>query len=420
MNNQISNSFIRNSISQLINIFGIKEDVHTAELTALLNKGNVKQCIKKIALYLGLNINIELSYVSKDYNLNNASKFDSNNQITKTDWRGQGIGSITAQVAVPESLPLYGTPSLTNYPIRVRVSEDCKEYPKTFIAVMAHELSHVLLHSLHNTRWDNEIYADLTPMILGFINVVGNGRKVTEETNYGIFRESTTTTYGYLTDSQFDFACGIIREKLGKYRQKKQKVLKQTTKIRKLLSSIEKNLFKFKKYLEYLDEHHDRTIKGQDISKIVQFHFPDYSRKYEEAITDGKERLVEIEGLCKNLIHYTESVLRELQDYDRKLKSLIHNLVLVSCSLRKDTKVLSRNVSFVYLLKVVFLGNVFRRNAKKEELNKEQSKEKAKGEVKKRSWRSGYWKELILGLLILLLFGLLLFLLINGYVVVII
>lgn len=171
MDNQISNSTISNAINELISIVGVKENVPVTELVGLLKKGNIKQCIKNIALYLGLTLNIDLSYVSKDYQPENTNKFNSRH-LVKTDWRGRGIGSITAQVSVPESLPIYGTSDLTNYPIGVRVSEDSKELPETFIAVLAHELSHVLLRSLRYSQWDNEIYTDLTPIILGFSKVI--------------------------------------------------------------------------------------------------------------------------------------------------------------------------------------------------------------------------------------------------------
>jgi hypothetical protein len=357
MDNRISNGTIGNAINELISIVGIKENVPITELVALLNKGNIKECIKNIALHLGLTLNIELSYVSKDYQPDNTNKFNSRH-LVKTDWRGRGIGSITAQVSVPENLPLYGTSALTNYPISVRVSEDSKEQPETFIAVLAHELSHVLLRSLRHSQWDNEIYTDLTPIILGFSNIIGSGRKVTEENTSGIFVEkttTTTTTYGYLNDSQFHFACDMTRDILNKRRQNKDNVLAQTEKARKLSLKIEKNLLRFKKYLMYLDEHHNRTIKRQDSFKVVQFHSPDYTYQHEMTITNSEKTVMEIRGVCRRLIHYTESVLEELQDYDRRIRLLVLNLGPLSCSLDEDIKVLSRNVSFICLLRTALM-----------------------------------------------------------------
>ncbi len=96
---------------------------------------------------LGLPIRITLSYVSKEFRLGNTEGFRSSG-LSRTDWTGRGVDGITAQVSIPDYLPLYGSVALAGYPISVRVSENCLERPETFLAIMAHELSHVLLRSL--------------------------------------------------------------------------------------------------------------------------------------------------------------------------------------------------------------------------------------------------------------------------------
>jgi Zn-dependent peptidase ImmA (M78 family) len=67
--------------------------------------------------------------------------------------------------------------NLNNFPINVWISENCKDKPETFMTIMAHELSHVLLHSLRHKEMDNEIYTDITAILLGFSVVIKKRKK---------------------------------------------------------------------------------------------------------------------------------------------------------------------------------------------------------------------------------------------------
>src|SRR6266702_4793978 len=137
---QVSNTEIANALDELIICLGVSKEKPTYNLFEFLQKRNTEGCVQEIASLLGLPIRISLSYVPKGYRPGNSDGFRSS-AMTRTDSTGRGIGCITAQVSIPQHLPMFGTPSLQEFPIKVRVSESSHEYPDTFVAVMAHELS---------------------------------------------------------------------------------------------------------------------------------------------------------------------------------------------------------------------------------------------------------------------------------------
>lgn len=256
---KIDNKYISNAIDELINLLGIKEDIPPAILLKTLRAGKIKECVENMAHYLGLPIAVNISY---------SSKFESRSLAT-TDSSGRGVGGITAQVSIPGHLPFYGSSGLQNFPINVKVSGNYQRHPETFMAIMAHELAHVLLHSLKFKKKDNEFYTDLTAMILGFPDVMRSGRKVVEtREKYDPIRttkmiETTTTTYGYLSDEQFNFAFNRINEILNKSAASKEKLFEKLTTYRQKLLSYKKEFFKFNKFVEYLDKNQKKELEAK-------------------------------------------------------------------------------------------------------------------------------------------------------------
>ncbi|MFW6116346.1 MAG: hypothetical protein ACOC6F_01340 [bacterium] len=148
-------------------------------------------CVQQIATELGLPVHINLSYVPEDFRPGDLDGFVTT-ALVDTDRSGGGTQGIIAQVSVPQDTPMFGSSRLKVYPIQVRISENCREHPHTFVAIMAHELSHVLLASLWSTHRDSELYADLVPIVLDFGDYVRHGRKRVETWSSG--RATTTET----------------------------------------------------------------------------------------------------------------------------------------------------------------------------------------------------------------------------------
>jgi len=354
----IDNDYIEKAIETLSSTIGIKDNIDDQEIISLIRQRKVKEGIKEIAKYLRLPIEINLSYVPKGYQTNNANAFHSTH-LVKTDWRGRGSEGITAQVSIPSYLPMYGTSGLNNFPIDVRISENCTDSPATFIAIMAHELSHIVLHSLWHKEKDNEIYTDITAMMLGFSNIIKNGRKVIKtsiSTDYGILSSTTTTrtettAYGYLSNENFNFAFNKIRGILNRYKQGKNKLIK---KIKELTKKSKKNktaMIYFQKYLEYVDKSLNRKMSQEDGHKISTFHQAGYTDEFEQAVRKTESELKQFNNFIQNLNHYNENLFGTIKQYQEKIRAAGNDLNLKYNKLRADVNVLKKHVSFGYKIK---------------------------------------------------------------------
>jgi len=156
MDSNIDKKYISNAIDELIKLLGIKEEVPIQMILDPFHAGKVKESIETIANYLGLPIAVNLSYVPAGYQKRNSGNRFESSALAKTNHAGRGVEGITAQVSIPSYLPLYGASGLQGFPISVKISDNCRRYPQTFVAVMAHELSHIVLHSLWHKEKDNE------------------------------------------------------------------------------------------------------------------------------------------------------------------------------------------------------------------------------------------------------------------------
>ena len=348
----IDDNYIRNAIDDLISVVGVKEPIPHLSVCNTIKHGQVEESIKLIAEHLGLPIAVNLSY----------GGFESDDLVV-TDKSGRGVAGITAQVSIPSYLPVYGSSQLQGFPISIKASGDCKGYPETFIMLIAHELCHILLHSIRYKQSDNEIYTDLAAMILGFTEVMRFGRIVDHVKEGFISTETTRVTYGYLSDSQFDFAYTKIDAIRYEIITLEKKVLKKSSVYRKRLFSYKRELFCFKKLLEYLDVHRNKEIPKDDAGKIVLFHQFDYVDEYAKEIRVNEEKLKEVNDWCIGGTSSSHKMIGSLKELDGNLDSLILRLDTRFNTLRKDTGILGKYVGFFHKRKVDQEAKLYEKSA---------------------------------------------------------
>jgi hypothetical protein len=348
MFDRLNNDEINSALAEMIDCLGVKEEVASHDLVALLQKKDAEGCVQEIATRLGLPIRVNLTYIPKGFKPDNTNRFSSS-ALAQTDGTGRGIEGITAQVSMPRHLPMFGTSGLQGYPIQVRVSENCHTHPDTFVAMMAHELSHVLLASLWSTRKDSELHTDLVPIILGFRDVVRRGRKTIESTTRG--NATTTTTYGYLTDSQFEFACNYVTGLLDRYSSDKTRLLKTVENIHRKLRKATGSLAIFHDYFRCLDIHPPERMRKEHAERVVQLHGQDISLEWENRII-GVRKSTEIAGaFARPLNHYRTSTVEQLKTHIRVLEAASEELDRVTEAIAKDERMLQKYVGFIYRLR---------------------------------------------------------------------
>jgi hypothetical protein len=79
----IDNDYITEAIDELLGVVGAKEDAPIKELKRQFNKGDLGGCVKSIASYLGLPVDINLQYVSDKYNPYAADAFQSKELVVR-------------------------------------------------------------------------------------------------------------------------------------------------------------------------------------------------------------------------------------------------------------------------------------------------------------------------------------------------
>ncbi len=350
MFDRLSNDEITSALDELISCLGVKEEMASHDLVALLRKKDTERCVQEIATRLGLPIRINLSDVPKDFRPGNTNSFRSS-ALTQTDLTGRGIEGIIAQVSIPQDLPMFGTSGLQGYPIQVRVSENCHAHPDTFVAIMAHELSHVLLASLWSTHKDSELHTDLVPIILGFRDVVRRGRKTIESSTSGGITTTQTTTHGYLTDSQFEFACNYVTGLLHDQSHDKKRLLKAVEQLQRKLRKATRSLAIFRDYFTYLDIHTPERMRKEHAERVVQLHGQDYSLEWERRITAVRKSMEIAEAFARPLNDYWTSAVKHLKTHLRVLEVASEELDHVTEAITRDERVLRKYVGLIYRLR---------------------------------------------------------------------
>ena len=357
MHSQLNRNYVGAAIDELVGVLGVKEEI-PSETISPVTSGDVKVSLERMAGYLGLPVKFNIVWVPASYGTGDGRNTFQTSALVNTDETGRGTQSITAQVVIPGHLPFYGSGLLQGFPLTVKISDNCRECPKTFLAVMAHELSHVLLYSLHSLRKDNEVYTDLAAMISGFSTVIREGRKLVGITHgYSSITATTTTTtttttYGYLPDDLFDFAFDKISRIRAEKGSLRKELLSKLTNYEMRLSSCRKHLMEFKLCLGHLDRNPRRKVRKPDVGYIVQFHQPDYVGRLERLIAGHESELTKMHGLCSVIAHYTPRNLGILREANGTIDDWIDELRCESDLLLDNLVILRRNVGFLYRLKV--------------------------------------------------------------------
>jgi prefoldin subunit 5 len=320
---EISNKYIEDSIKEIYSLFGVADDAPRDLILNFVTNGQIKECIKEIAKHYGLPIEIYLGYVE-------GSNFQTK-QLVTTDKHGRGVGGITAQVNTSDSIPLYGSHALVNYPITVKISKNVKQFPASFMAVMAHELAHVVLYSLRSMQKENEYYTDLIAMVLGFSEVIKIGRKSYTYEHVRDGEITHTITYGYLSDDQFYFAYNIIQNLRNDLNKSKAKL---NANYKKYLSGA--NYYSYlttetQRLLSKLDSTKSVKMDSNDTQRIISFHYPQFNQEIEKNLQTNKASINSITTQVKSLNsrkspRWLNDSLQDLKPKQNLLESCIKNI----------------------------------------------------------------------------------------------
>lgn len=343
MPEKVDKRYVQRAIDQLFAVLGVRDHAPFAEGVTLRDQADVETCVQRVASHMGLPVRIQLTFV-RDAADPSVSGFQSCS-LARTAASGSAEG-ITAQVTTPEFLPFYGSGELVGLPIQVKVSENCVAYPKTFIAIIAHELSHVLLRSLAHPERDNEIYTDVTAMLMGFSHVMEDGRQIVRRKDCGDWVRTERTTFGYLADREFDYAVREVDALLKKYSSDKKEILSLARALSEECEEAKQTLTEFHDLLDYLDGHTQRRTKKRDASALIACHMPGRTEPLEEVLKSALKIARTAENAAKRISWYNESTAGSLTKYREPLVAAKTALCGPLNQVRADCHVLKRNIGF--------------------------------------------------------------------------
>ena len=316
-----------------------------------VSRGDVEKCIKDIAGHLGLPIAVNITYVSEEYNSNSGSNFESRH-VVKTNSAGRGTQGIIAQVAIPNSLPLYGSQALKDFTVNIKLGKNLSGKSR-FITVMAHELSHVVLYSLRHPKKENEFYTDITAMLLGFLEIMEQGRKDEEtwtEKGRGFKRLHTKVTrFGYLSDQNFDFAAVKIKRLIGEKNLYKFRLNREFRELKTLYMSYLNAIEDVKSYLSELDRKPRHNFQKDDLQKIILMHQPDYFSKSESTRSFYAGKLERINSFLNG--QFLRESYEHIKETENELSSLMQRLQATSEKMNSDRSILRKYIGIWMRLK---------------------------------------------------------------------
>ena len=182
--NKYSKLYIEHALTEFENKFGIKKPITDKGLFIQFSNHLYSECVLEIMQKMGLSNKVKVTCYA-DY------KFPKSN--------------CAAFVSLPiNNMPLWGSKAFTNTVIPISIRKSLTEKYESFVYAVAHELSHIVLHSTKNSLKDSEIATDLFVMACGFDSIMENGRYFRDYKN--------TTKYGYLDDEHFKFALAQLKK----------------------------------------------------------------------------------------------------------------------------------------------------------------------------------------------------------------
>lgn len=186
---------------------GLKDQISGKILDEIKNdfyeSARNQNCILRIKNFFKINLRLFVKYIQGENNFidNSFSNFQSSyNYIIPEigdmfDYYFNEAKEPACIIGMPQLLPMPDTEAYKNFKLRLRIK--CflrQEKFESFATVMAHEMSHIVLHTIRHELKGSEIATDLCAMTQGFYEIFRFGRKT--------FRGQ----YGYLDDKQFHLA----------------------------------------------------------------------------------------------------------------------------------------------------------------------------------------------------------------------
>ena len=351
------------AIEDLAEHFGVREDLKCRCALELAEKGELRACVQEIAALLGLPIRMEVSFIIRNRSGSVSGAFDSD-ALARTESPRRGVEGIAAQVSIPHDLPLLGSPELQGYPIQIKLGDNCDASPESFVALVAHELSHIILVAARHPQKESELYTDLLPVILGFRMPILNGRRVskseTERTLKGSTTTTSLTTFGYLSDEQFYEAFNYVGKVAVRHQKEKKSLMERVNQTNNILKQLQLDYRVVTVYLSRLSKELPTNLDIEESRKIGQLFGEDGISKWKTVMREGALQIVQVKSFVEKLTHYTRGNSDRLRTYSQSVDLTSKDLKNASSEIARAKRLLGRHIGISFKLSTairIFLGS---------------------------------------------------------------
>ncbi len=195
----LTNEQIKQYIDQLVSFYGHCDPIKETALSILFQQNLYGECLRQIMIYMRLKTRIKITYLP-----------------THAYQDDKSLGYVT----IPETLPFIGTPAFKEMLFVICAKAEAKQNFHTFVYMLSHEVSHIVLHGSNHPLKQSEMATDLCTLVFGFEEFVSKGR-CTIASNPVLGSQSLVTT-GYLSHEQVLFATSYLRTLRKKASNKKR------------------------------------------------------------------------------------------------------------------------------------------------------------------------------------------------------
>jgi hypothetical protein len=169
--------------------------------------------------------------------------------------------------------------------------------------------------------------------------------------------ETTTTTYGYLTDAQFELACGYVADLLKRHASSKQKLTKIVRRLAARAERVATAHAAFGEYFSYLDANPPTRMKPDHGQRAVELHGHDSPTAWRNELSGVRSLVESAKSLLSQIDHhYMTATVAQLALHEGRLAPLDEKLRLLRSAIETDNRILRRYVPMTSRLKRALFG----------------------------------------------------------------
>lgn len=349
MKHSSGSSTLKTKINMLIENIGVSEPLDLILLHGYLNHYENDKCIKAIANHFNLPIKIKItSVVSK-------TKYGKKVFDYKEDIFGENTEFALAKVIIPHNLPNYYSCQLKDYPIEVIVDSNLHLDNDLFISTIAHEISHIYLHSLDHPDKEDEIVTDIVAVLKGFGEFMLRSRVKIEKKEILEIVYTKKTHYGYLAGNQLYQAMQLYNDKLKNHKKSNNKAICVLNQYNSFINKFKMSIDNVNAIKNYFNLNHGFKTQKEDIIILMTLFSADFIPNLQNRLSQHLNIYSrQILYFC-NINHYNEEYVKKKEEYDAEMKPSLKDIIWEYKTLKRVLNVSQKYIPLKMRLKFMFL-----------------------------------------------------------------